>query len=309
MADSHKKLRCLITAAMGVDLSSIIQVLLSKRIEIIDPYKDSNYGLTMSDIISIALKDSDFVVAVLSPNYKSDNVIFEAGYATALGKPVLLAASGPYDLPSSLKNLLYVGSINPEAISFAVDQILENLKEDLREPQRTTETQEKSLGNDSNGYLAKINQIFGDSIDQQTMPLNSMKGVAFENLLREVLEKAGISIKAKTEIDDDVDLAVWSKQLDPYFGNPILIEPKLGPLSDARIAIIREHATKHLQNSNAGLVVVFYLGNQKFHSKLENDWHPTVYFFEFTSFLQLLSKYTFSQIIIRERNRRVHGVG
>jgi predicted nucleotide-binding protein len=69
---------------------------------------------------------ADLVIAVLGTAASSANVLFELGCASALGKQALVIVPEGYEIPSDIKDLLYIRTTpnNRQAINFALAQIL-----------------------------------------------------------------------------------------------------------------------------------------------------------------------------------------
>ena len=118
--------------------------------------------------------------------------------------------------------------------------------------------------------------------------------------MTEILRASGLSFKSDQRYPSTEnirpDLVVWIDELEPYFGNPILIEVKKQIISskDARATIQQ--------------VLVIVLASEISPDALEIiASEPDLYFFELPQILDRLQNESFSQIIVKERNARVHG--
>ena len=102
------------------------------------------------------------------------------------------------------------------------------------------------------------------------------------------------------------DLVVWIDELEPYFGNPILIEVKKQIISSKDVRATIQQVLNYLSVSHLKLVIV--LATEISPSALEIiASEPDLYFFELPQILARLQNESFSQIIVKERNARVHG--
>ena len=293
------QLKSFVSAPAGTDLSELLKTLDENNIHILDPNGFAPGAIKMTDKIIDGLNHADLMVAVLGTANSSGNVLFELGCASALGKKSLVIVPEDYEIPSDIRSLVHIRTTpnNREAINFALEQIL-NAPESIDNQQTDlTDLSEKSkpLGTVANNLLKQF--------------------YALSNNLIEILKASGLSFKSDQRYPSTEnirtenirpDLVVWIDELEPYFGNPILIEVKKQIISskDARATI--QQVLNYLSVSHLKSVIV--LAPEISPSALEIiASEPDLYFFELPQILARLQNESFSQIIIKERNARVHG--
>ncbi len=297
------QLKSFVSAPAGTDLSELLKTLDENNIHILDPNGFAPGAIKMTDKIIDGLNHADLMVAVLGTANSSGNVLFELGCASALGKKSLVIVPEDYEIPSDIRSLVHIRTTpnNREAINFALEQIL-NAPDSVDNQQRDlTDLSEKSkpLGTVANNLLKQFYALPNNPIEREIIAL-----------VTEILRASGLSFKSDQRYPSTEnirpDLVVWIDELEPYFGNPILIEVKKQIISskDARATI--QQVLNYLSVSHLKLVIV--LATEISPSALEIiASEPDLYFFELPQILDRLQNESFSQIIVKERNARVHG--
>jgi len=294
------QLKSFVSAPAGTDLSELLKTLDENNIHILDPNGFAPGAIKMTDKIIDGLNHADLMVAVLGTANSSGNVLFELGCASALGKKSLVIVSEDYEIPSDIRSLVHIRTTpnNREAINFALEQILnapepaDNQKTDLIE-------KSKPLGTVANNLLKQFYALPNNSMEREIIAL-----------VTEILRASGLSFKSDQRYPSAKyirpDLVVWIDELEPYFGNPILIEVKkqITSSKDARATI--QQVLNYLSVTHLKLVIV--LATEISPSALEIiASEPDLYFFELPQILDRLQNESFSQIIGKERNARIHG--
>lgn len=302
------QLKSFVSAPAGTDLSELLKTLDENNIHILDPNGFAPGAIKMTDKIIDGLNHADLMVAVLGTANSSGNVLFELGCASALGKKSLVIVPEDYEIPSDIRSLVHIRTTpnNREAINFALEQIL-NAPESVDKQQTDlTDLSEKSkpLGTVANNLLKQFYALPNNPIEREIIAL-----------VTGILRASGLSFKSdqKYPSTENIrtenirpDLVVWIDELEPYFGNPILIEVKKQIISskDARATI--QQVLNYLSVSHLKLVIV--LATEISPSALEIiASEPDLYFFELPQILARLQNESFSQIVVKERNARVHG--
>jgi hypothetical protein len=302
------QLKSFVSAPAGTDLSELLKTLDENNIHILDPNGFAPGAIKMTDKIIDGLNHADLMVAVLGTANSSGNVLFELGCASALGKKSLVIVPEDYEIPSDIRSLVHIRTTpnNREAINFALEQIL-NAPESVDNQQTDlTDLSEKSkpLGTVANNLLKQFYALPNNPMEQEII-----------TLVTEILRTSGLSFKSDQGYLSPLssaknilrpDLVVWIDELEPYFGNPILIEVKKQIISskDARATI--QQVLNYLSVSHLKLVIV--LATEISPSALEIiASEPDLYFFELPQILDRLQNESFSQIIGKERNARIHG--
>ena len=302
------QLKSFVSAPAGTDLSELLKTLDENNIRILDPNGFAPGAIKMTDKIIDGLNHADLMVAVLGTANSSGNVLFELGCASALGKKSLVIVPEDYEIPSDIRSLVHIRTTpnNREAINFALEQIL-NAPESVDNQQTDlTDLSEKSkpLGTVANNLLKQFYALSNNPIEREIIAL-----------VTEILRASGLSFKSDQRYPSTEnirtenirpDLVVWIDELEPYFGNPILIEVKKQIISSKDAKATIQKVLNYLSVSHLKLVIV--LATEISPSALEIiASEPDLYFFELPQILARLQNESFSQIIVKERNARVHG--
>lgn len=126
-------------------------------------------------------------------------------------------------------------------------------------------------------------------------------------LIRLTLEASGVPAWTQQKNSSSrPNFAVWIDELEPYFGNPILIEVSKRLSTATQAKYIVEQVLHHASLSNVTVVIIFA-------SQISSDAfefvssYPNLYFFSLHKFLEYLREESFGQVVRNERNARVHG--
>ena len=113
---------------------------------------------------------------------------------------------------------------------------------------------------------------------------------------------------ASPEYERGADFAVWSDVLQPFVGNPLIVEIK-SPIQDkasAKRAV--EQLTSYLDSSGARWALLLYGDGPASTASLWSTAPPNVLVMSVTEFLEALRVRAFPEVIRDLRNARVHDV-
>jgi hypothetical protein len=218
--ETRKIKTCFVAAPSGIPLDVLRDSLIAHSIRPLVP-EELFAGSDWASEIQRQLLEADLVVGILPTGRQSPWVLFELGQAWALGRRILLIASPKADIvPYSLQRFLILRTEpnNREAIDFALDQLLSappevSTKESLKPFTFLT----RGLADDTvNALLSRMNLALASGTEQE-----------LEKIVSEALRLSGTDIVVESPQRDRVaDLAVWADVLEPFVGNPFLIEIK-----------------------------------------------------------------------------------
>lgn len=297
-----KQLNGFVSAPAGTDLSQIVESLEENNIHVLDPSEFAPGAVRITDKIIDGIRHSDLVVAVLGMTSSNANVLFELGCAFALKKKILVILPEGYEVPSDIKDMVYIRSTprNREAVGFALEQILASPEQEIGYGTRLLD-RSKPLGDLAIDLLKRLKRLesFNDAPVERDI----------ESIVCEMLEASGVVTRSQpqqkhTEIRPD--FAVWIEELEPYFGNPILIEVK-GRLNNAGQAKYAVDQVLHYTSVSNVLTVVVFSSQISSEALEVISLYPNLYFFDLRDFLIHLQQESLGSIIRDERNARVHG--
>ncbi len=98
------RLKCYISAPASFDLTIIETVLSNLNIDH-HTFYDLSVGTTFSDLIFRKIRESDFVIAILTS--ENENVLFELGVADGIQKPLFILIDKEYKVPFFLERKNY----------------------------------------------------------------------------------------------------------------------------------------------------------------------------------------------------------
>ncbi len=209
--------RLYVSAPSDLDLRPLLDGLKRRGTQ---PYVLSDVVPVGGDILEslrLAIRRADRILVVLS-NPPQANPMLEAGFALALGKPVLIIAEPGATVPADLADQV-IARARPDdldAINFALDHIEQRAPVGTRRPHPQT-------GRPLRRARAK---------ELLTRLSHSSAGEwPSINVLVEAIESSGGVAVVNEDRDAGFDLGVWSDDLEAIGGNPLLVELKqpLGP--------------------------------------------------------------------------------
>ena len=290
---------CFITAPAGSNLEVLTGALHRRNIHIIVPQQLSA-GAEIASEISNVLRVVDLVIGVLTSERRSEWILFELGQAWALGKRILLFAPPNFaHLPSTLRRFLTVRAnvSNREAVEFALDQLLA-----APEPTRRSGAQLKEkqpLGASADGYLQ-------GSLPMIASATPSELGAQLEALVADALREAGVDVLTESpRRDQGADLAIWSDALQPFVGNPLLVEIKTRLRGQRDVSNAAQQLGKYVAAGGGLWGLLLYGAGPGDLPSLP----PNILALQIETLFRRLRDESFDDIVRDLRNRRVHGVG
>lgn len=289
---------CFISAPAGARLGVLRASLESRNLRVLVPH-DLAVGTDWASEIQKQLSQADLVIGVLTSERQSPWVLFELGQASALGRRIVLITSPNADpIPFSLHQLLVlrIDLDNQEAIEFALDQVLS--APDL--PRRGTPPQSTllaGLGTKADELMAVLNRSL-ESSDWQSI----------EQVVGEVLDFSGTDVVVMSETPKlGADFAVWSDVLEPFVGNPLLVEvkAKIRNQVDANRAV--QQLTSYLGASGSRWALLLYGEGPDSEDQTWSEIPPNILVLSLRSLLESLRTQAFPELVRDLRNLRVHG--
>jgi hypothetical protein len=301
---------CFIIAPIDVNILLIEKLLKERNIKTYDP---SQISLTeyISSSVQKEIRNSDFVIAIVSFKEAKPNIFYELGLARGAGKPVFLIIQDDGPIPVDLTDMVYVRTTlgNHLAIAFALDQFISKYKHKL------VSGLEKSpyRGRFASRTLVRSRKKRKPSV---TPLQGSLENIAksgteaeFESFLTGLLKSEGVILTQHYEAKETgADMALWIDSLENKLGNPLLVELKFGRLSEPSL----ERAEKRLRhyltvtNTRTGLLIYLEPSGKRF--RQAKAALPLVIRFDVRDLTNRLAYQSLASVLLQERNRIVHGV-
>lgn len=290
---------CFITAPSHVNLNTIKKLLEERGLK---PFVSSELPPTHTSLlehVTRAIATADFLIAVLDTEQSNANVYYELGYAHALRKRALILVPPELKhLPTDIMEMLHLraDTENREAISFALDQILAAPEPPTRHKSGQFVDKSRPIGHLADELLHKLESL-GDGVTERDI----------EQIVVSVLRASGISVVAHSgQPDICPDVAIWVDELDPWGGNPLLIEMKRHLKSPAAVI---HHLSTYLQKSNSRLALVLYVKGPPSVPDVPLASPSSVLFLTVRELLDRLRTISFGEVVHELRNRQIHGGG
>lgn len=219
------------------------------NIDIFDSITDLDIGSSLQQSIKNAIKGCDFVVLIYSS--PSTNIIFEAGLAYGMNKPIFSVINPQADTPDILMDSPYVHALPDELekIEFNLNLFYKNIK-----PKKTSSsirTPKYFGGGEPVQFDNFINKF--DSIPTSDSQLENFFKNLFETYNIETFQNFKTPNSKYT-----ADFSIWSDPLNNIIGNPILIEI-IGTLTIESLQKLSNTIEASLKGSpTASGFIVFY---------------------------------------------------
>lgn len=253
-------------------------------------------GRTVAEIVSEGIAGSERVVALVDDAGRNGNVLFEVGMAVGMGKPALLITAKAGAIPDDLAGIPYLRARpdDEEALRFGLEHFLSAPKNGSpAAAEAGAET--RPLGEEVQPLLKQLG----------THPTEE----ALVSLIDRALMLSGVQVRSNPRPVGEgqkgvPDLAVWSQDLLPWIGNPLVIEVR----SDLRTAKDAERTAKALQDA-AGMsasrwgLLLYKKAAPEAKAALER---VPILAESVETFLRDLRAASFGEVVTRLRNRAVH---
>jgi hypothetical protein len=300
MKETRKIKTCFVSAPLGISLEVLRESLLAHDIRPLIP-QELSAGTDWASELQRQLTQADLVIGILPTKRQSAWVLFELGQAWALGRRILIVAPpGSEPVPSSLQRLLVlrIAPDNRQAIDFALDQLLsappEMATKETRKP-----FQSLGLGDQADLLLARLDELLHSSGAQE-----------FEKMVAEAIRGSATDVVVESpERDRGADIAVWSDVLEPFVGNPLLVEVKLKIQTKTKAGEIFKQLSSYLGASDTRWALLVYGDGPGPEDRFWHSCPPNILLMPARTLLGALRTRTFPEIVRDLRNRRVHSVG
>lgn len=285
---------CFISASVGANLSVLSDELQKRAIDVVIP-DQFEAGFLQASQAHQMWSNIDLVIGVITRERRSDWVLFELGQAWAQNKQILLIMPPRgIVLPIELRHLMTVrsGLVNREAIGFALDQL-------IAAPQRTTLP--RRVPAISNGLGAQADHF----IVRARQAISEGRGQDLEFVIADAIRASGVEIISSDKGERGPDFAIWDDELQPFLGNPVLVEIKTS---------IQKQSLRYISSKLAGQVfssgtkwgLVIY-GSASDANEALPSVVPNILAISTDALLQQLRHKSFADVIRQLRNERVHG--
>jgi nucleoside 2-deoxyribosyltransferase len=296
---TQKHLRsCFVSAPFGFDAYPLAEALREKNISS-SRLDKIELGRSIIDSILDEVKEADFVCAVLPSGYTPENVIFEIGFALGLKRPVLVLTEPEVKVPFELRNLAQatVRLNDKRALGKAVEALLPAIAKAPHHGRKPVTFPK----------LRTISRADADEIFARLSEPHKVSEANFQEIVTDLFQKAGVLAPSPSHSGRG-DLSIWIDELEPVFGNPILVEVKAGRLRQSQIDDAYHFLSYHLIRSNLllGIVVYWDIESRKF--GIPSPTLPLVACFSVDELVDHLRLGTFTQALVNIRNRAAHGM-
>lgn len=290
---------CFIAAPAGTPLDVLRASLHSRGLRVLVPH-DLAAGADWASEIRTQLSEADLVIGVLPSVRQSPWVLFELGQAFAFGRRIVLITPKNADPMPFAPNHLLVLRIdldNQEAIDFALDQLLAAPDRPKSASAPQPKTSFGGLGPRSDDLLSVLDRSLAMSNWQ-----------ALEQVVADALRSSGTDVVVTAPNRGfGADFAVWSDVLEPFVGNPLLIELKAKIRGKAEAARAVRQLTSYLGASGSRWALLLYGEGPDAEGQAWSGTPPNVLVLSLRSLLEALRSRTFPEVVRDLRNRRVHG--
>jgi hypothetical protein len=287
---------CFISAPLGADLGVLRAVLEARGVRVLVP-QELTVGADWVSEIKNEISRADLVIGIVPSARQAPWVLFELGQASALDRRIVLITSPKAEpVPFSLHQVvtLRIDLDNTEAIEFALDQVMS--APPLGRDRRPASSPTSSLGGKADTLIAKLRRSLADA---------NLADV--ETIVAEALRDSGTdAIASSPSHDVGADFAVWSDVLEPFVGNPLLIEVKAKLTSKTAASRALRQLATYMNKSGSRWALLLYGEGPRDENELGSSL-PNVLVLSVQSLLESLRTQSFPELVRDLRNRRVHG--
>jgi hypothetical protein len=297
MSNTGRK-TCFISAPFGFDTEPLTRALAEKNVE---SFRLDNLepGDDIVARVREEIKKSDLVCVVLAGGYSQGNVVFETGIALGADRPLLILAGPDVDVPFELQHLLHVRTPLGDV------QVLRDLLKAYLPRLLKRATVKRSPRQPTPKAL---NRSDTDRVLHLLKEPHPLREASIAQALAIVFQKAGIRTSIPTADDRGADLVIWVDETQSIFGNPILVEVKVGELNQSSIDHAYHRLSQQLIRSNLLLGIIAYWDPRGRRHKVAATSLPLVACISIDDITDSLRLGRFAKTLLEIRNRAVHGV-
>lgn len=295
-----KKLKCFISSNFNSDLSKIENLLFTLDVDVSD-FRNLPVGFSFSDALKKAIKESDFILGLLTT--ESKNVLYELGIAEALGKPMFLLFEKDVKAPFFLE-----GKMSYQLDWSKSTQLLElSLKNYILDVTNSHTRYRKKPAQKENTKL-KIDETNEKLLSLRGLREGNFREADVLNIIMNVLKELNIQAVSELALEDKsrVDIAITNEGLSHYFGNPILIELKTGNINQNTIEIAQYQLQNYINKTDANFGILLYFDKKGRVITSESSKVPNILMFDVEDFIQGISSEGFEKFLIKTRNHSFH---
>jgi len=289
---------CFISAPVRVDTSALRGALQARGVRWTDAVA-AKPGSSILDTIEAAIGRSDFVCVVLPADTENRSVLFEMGLARGLKRPMLVFAEQGALTPSYLQGVAYarVAITDHNAVAFHLDAF-------LKHADKTPST--KGLQTRKGAKPVDVRWARQELTHLKILPPKS-RATALEQLVSRLFEASGATVSLRGEPDIGADMAVWIDDLQSTTGNPLIVEVKMGRITERRLRETEEQMQLFIPkvHARAGLIIYYDLDEKRV--DLGPPTWPLILRFSVREFIELIANGQFASEVIHKRNELVHG--
>jgi hypothetical protein len=291
--------KCFIVASSGLNIQPLKNLLKGRNIEVYDIISTPLTGISISSLVKKMINNSDFVIAIISLKDPRPNVFFELGLAYGAKKPVFLIIQDEGFIPMDIKDMVYIRTSidNLEIISSTLDQFLSKHEYPIKKYKfriARTRIERQPKEKSSVEFL------------QRDLENIAKQGnvIEFESFLANLLKTEGVLTQSR-EVKG-ADMALWIDDLESSLGNPILVEVKMGKISESSLLQAEEQLRNYLLKTNTRAGLLIYLDREEKHFKRSKFRIPLIIRLEAHELISELSDRSLALIILSERNQMAH---
>jgi len=132
-------------------------------------------------------------------------------------------------------------------------------------------------------------------------------GQEFEKLVARLFREAGAIVRQQpSEFERGVDMALWLDEVKSSLRNPLMVEVKLGRLTESSIVEAEKTLRIHMAKARAEAGLLVYLDREgKLFVKVRADW-PLVFRLNIHELIELVGSGGLVKNLLAERNRVAH---
>lgn len=289
--------KCFIVAPADVAIAGIRRLLEKRNLEVYDTVTTLTLGLSVVSSIKDKIDKADFVVAVISLKTPRPNVFFELGMAYGTRKPVFLVIQDEGPVPADLEDMFYVRTSleNLKVIAFSLDQFLAKYEYPSRKPRFALKE-----GVREHGSLESLQEEIENVAERGS-------GAELESRLASLFKSEGAVVtKQYGPKDKGADMALWIDALGSSLGNPILVQIKVGEISQFSLNRAEEQLRHYLAMAKARSGLLIYLARRRKHFGPSVFRLPLVIRLDTRDLVTKLASRTLADILLSERNTMMH---
>lgn len=296
---------CFLSVHLGYPVNDLAQELSKEGYRLIIPDDIPSHSGSFFNHVSSLVRSCDLFLAILNPDEPNSSRYLEVGLAIGFGKKTLIIA--PFGTGDLLAELSEIPVIRLEPNNYP--EIVKSLRQVDEYGKRPSRGKYYNF-NPSKPLGRRVDQLRGrlEKLQRPTSARDTKIEKELADIVSSAIKMSGVVASSEAvSRTSRPDLVLWSDELQPVVGNPLLIEIKSQINSESDFQTVSKQLTTYMEHTQSRWTLLLYLDSKLSRKDLSRKY-PNIIPLSIEEFLSRLESTSFGSIVRDLRNKQVHGI-